>query len=237
MAKKILFLSGRGGTGKSTICTAVGKALAQMGKKTLIEEIDMGFGCMDLMLNLQEETVYNLKDALLYPQFTENAVLKCEEKNLYFIKSPYDTDFEPKKEDIINLHDNLEDKFDFILMNTGGKYAKEYQPFYEAADMILLVTTPDPVCIRSSEKAANLIRNISNAETGLIINKVKVYGKNAAEDFDEIIDKTCCKLVGILPYSWNFSSGKIPKNNSLWQKSINNLCLRLNNFNIYLAII
>lgn len=236
MAKKILFLSGRGGTGKSTVCAAVGKALAQIGKKTLIEEIDMGFGCMDLMLNLKEETIYNLKDALLYPELAEKAVLRCEEENLYLIKAPYDADFEPKKEDIINLHSILEDEFDFILMNTGGKYGKEYQPFYEAADMILLVTTPEPVCIRSSEKAANLIRSISCAETGLIINKVKVHGKNAAEDFDEIIDKTCCKLMGILPYSREFLKGRSPKNKSLWQKSINNLCFRLNNFNIYLAI-
>ena len=235
MAKKIMFLSGRGGTGKTTVCAEVGKRLAQMGKKTLIEEADFGFGCLDLILDIKNETIFDLKDALLYPENAETAICKCEE-NLDLIKPPYDSDFKVCKEQILKLNDYLDDKYDFILIDTGGRYANIYQPLCETADMILLFTEPDTVCIRSCEKAAEIIRNFSNAETGLIINKVKSGGKNDFENFDEIIDKIGFKIIGILPYYENSLKGVTHKNRRLWKKSINNLCLRLNNFNICLAI-
>ena len=64
MAQTILVTSGKGGVGKSTVSVLLGAALAQAGKRVLLLEMDSGLRGMDIMLGVQDETVYDLSDVL-----------------------------------------------------------------------------------------------------------------------------------------------------------------------------
>ena len=64
MAQKILVASGKGGVGKTTICTQVGAALARRGLRVLTAELDAGFRSMDLLLELESGVVFDLADVL-----------------------------------------------------------------------------------------------------------------------------------------------------------------------------
>ena len=60
MSKIIAVTSGKGGTGKSSICAELGFALAKQGHRTLIIELDFGLRCLDIMLGVRDDITYDL---------------------------------------------------------------------------------------------------------------------------------------------------------------------------------
>ena len=57
MSQIIAVTAGKGGTGKSTTSANVATALAALGKKTLVVELDFGLRCLDIikLISLQPQ--------------------------------------------------------------------------------------------------------------------------------------------------------------------------------------
>ena len=53
MARIIVFASGKGGTGKTTVVANLGTALAQLGKKTIALDADVTMANLGLILGLE----------------------------------------------------------------------------------------------------------------------------------------------------------------------------------------
>jgi septum site-determining protein MinD len=64
MSKIIAITSGKGGTGKSTVCAGLGYTLAKQGHRTLIIELDFGLRCLDIMFGVEDDIKYDLGDVL-----------------------------------------------------------------------------------------------------------------------------------------------------------------------------
>ena len=62
--KLIAVTSGKGGTGKSSICYGIGYTLAKQGNRTLIIELDFGLRCLDIMFGMSGRVDYDLGDVL-----------------------------------------------------------------------------------------------------------------------------------------------------------------------------
>ena len=54
MSQVIAVVSGKGGTGKTSFTTLTGMALAQLGKKTLLLDCDIGLRNLDLYLGVSD---------------------------------------------------------------------------------------------------------------------------------------------------------------------------------------
>ena len=54
MSQVIAVVSGKGGTGKTSFTTLTGMALAQLGKKTLLLDCDIGLRNLDITLGLSD---------------------------------------------------------------------------------------------------------------------------------------------------------------------------------------
>ena len=61
-ARVITVTSGKGGVGKTTLAANIGVALAQMEKKVLLIDLDIGLRNLDLVLGIQNIIVYDLID-------------------------------------------------------------------------------------------------------------------------------------------------------------------------------
>ena len=64
MSKIIAITSGKGGTGKSTVCAGLGYTLAKQGHRTLIIELDFGLRCLDIIFGVEDNIKYDLGDVL-----------------------------------------------------------------------------------------------------------------------------------------------------------------------------
>ena len=64
MNKIIAVTSGKGGTGKSTFSIGLALAFKGEGKRVLMIDMDTGLRCLDLLLGLEENVVFDISDIL-----------------------------------------------------------------------------------------------------------------------------------------------------------------------------
>ena len=64
MARKIIFASGKGGVGKSSLTAGIAIALCEIGFKTLVIDFDIGMGCLDLILAADDTGIFNWGDVV-----------------------------------------------------------------------------------------------------------------------------------------------------------------------------
>ena len=60
MSEVIVITSGKGGVGKTTTAANIGIGLAQLGKKVVMVDTDIGLRNLDVVLGLENRIVYNL---------------------------------------------------------------------------------------------------------------------------------------------------------------------------------
>ena len=64
MGEVIVITSGKGGVGKTTTTANIGTGLAQMDKKVILIDTDIGLRNLDLVMGLENRNVYNLVDVI-----------------------------------------------------------------------------------------------------------------------------------------------------------------------------
>ena len=64
MSEAIVFTSGKGGVGKTTVLANVGVGLSQLDKKVVMLDTDMGLRNLDLLLGLENRIVYTIVDVI-----------------------------------------------------------------------------------------------------------------------------------------------------------------------------
>ena len=62
MGKAIVFTSGKGGVGKTTVTLCVGKAIAREGKRVALVDADAGLNNLDILLGAERSIVFDLSD-------------------------------------------------------------------------------------------------------------------------------------------------------------------------------
>ena len=69
------------------------------------------------------------------------------------------------------------------------------------SNLILVVTTPDPICVRDARMMSDAFYTRGNKRQRLIINKVSknAIGYSFIRDLDEIIDTIGVQLIGVIP--------------------------------------
>lgn len=72
--------SGKGGTGKSTFCANIARALSEESKTVLLIDGDAGFRSLDLLLGVDEMVVYDWLDVIEERCAPEKALLFCDDK-------------------------------------------------------------------------------------------------------------------------------------------------------------
>jgi len=204
MAQIIVVTSGKGGVGKSSTCAMVGAALGRAGKRVLLLEMDSGLRGLDIMLGVEDQTVFDLSDVLMGRCEPIKAIAHstgCD--NLHLISAPYDPSFVPDREDLVRLTRGLSHYYDFLLVDTPAGLGANFDVCARVADRGLLVVTPDPICVRDGARVADLLWERGVTDLRLVINKVgrkPPRGGRIIPDLDDVIDTTRVQLIGVVPY-------------------------------------
>ncbi len=200
--KLIAITSGKGGTGKSSICYGLGYTLAKQGNRTLIIELDFGLRCMDIMFGMADKVEYDLGDVLSGKKEILDAVAHVPSaSNLNILCAPKDPFMTVTAEQVVDICRRIRKYFDFIIIDTGAGISSHVFDIVEQANLILVVTTPDPICIRDATMMSDEFYKRGNKRQRLIINKLskKSISSHLIENLDEIIDTVGIQLLGVIP--------------------------------------
>ena len=213
MSKTIAVTSGKGGTGKSSICAGLGYTLAKQGSRTLIIELDFGLRCIDIIFGMTGQIKYDLSDVLEGKVSAVDAVTRVPmASNLFVLCAPKNPFQHVTVEQIIDICAAVRKYYDYIIIDTGAGINNHVFDIVEQSNLILVVTTPDPICVRDAQMMSDEFYARGTRRQRLIINKVskKALGAELVRDLDEIIDTIGVQMIGVIPedYQLVIATGK-----------------------------
>ncbi|MCH5348060.1 MAG: P-loop NTPase [Oscillospiraceae bacterium] len=236
MASKIIAItSGKGGTGKSSICAELGFALARQGHRTLIIELDFGLRCLDIMLGVKDSIKYDLGSVLKGECDIYKATTNAKEfaSNLSVVCAPEDPFAKVDAETISNICNEMRKYYEYIIVDTSAGTNESVFDVVEQSDLILVNTTPDPICVRDARLMSDEFYKRGNKKQRLIINKVDpdIFEADIIIDLDEIIDTVGVQLIGVIPKDNDIvistGKGKPLPNNSLALRAFDAISKRI----------
>jgi flagellar biosynthesis protein FlhG len=148
-AKIIAIASGKGGVGKTNISANLAVCLAASGKRTVVFDADFGLANLDIIFGVNSK--YNLSHFIKgCKNFEEICQPACNGVDVISGLAGVEglatlTDF--VRERIIGALETLSDNYDAVIVDTSAGIGKLVQAFCMAADLTVLVTTPEPAAI------------------------------------------------------------------------------------------
>ena len=143
MANSIIFVSGKGGVGKTMISTNVSTALARSGKRVLLLDADFGLANANIMLGVKSD--YSLADVLEGTVEINKAIAKTKEGLRVLcggsgLSNLVGLDQEARFR-IIRLVEPLEDTIDYLVIDAPAGIEENALCYAGASDEICLVLT------------------------------------------------------------------------------------------------
>lgn len=200
MGQIIGFLSGKGGTGKTTVCAGLATALSADGKKVLCVDCDVGLRNLDISLGMADcgalsfqdvsEGGYSLLSATVHPEFPK----------LFFLTAPVGRLAE--EIDSGKFSEMLEQArtiFDYVLLDAPAGLDAGFRLVSRNADSILLVTGCGPAAIRDAVRVADTLELSGKTDVRLIINRVDAEMMSDIKlNIDDLMDTAGLPLMGIV---------------------------------------
>ena len=197
MGMTVCTVSGKGGTGKSTVSSGLGIAAALLGKKVLLIDLDSGLRCLDMMFGIDQNVVFDLNDALDELNLQKAVYRAAEYPGIDVIPAPA----KAENIDFLKLYrcvENAKKYYDYVILDfPAGVDFDNYNIFSSA--FFLIVSGADDV---STRDAAVISRGISSdLPPRLIINRfdIDMLKTGMHKNIDAIIDTSLTRLIGIVP--------------------------------------
>ena len=209
MDNVIVVASGKGGTGKSTVCICLSVALVKQGKRVLLIDCDCGMRGLDIMLDMEQDIIFDASDAVCGICTFGEAVYKSKNnENLYLMAAPFDTENELSPSVFTQLVDSVKDSFDFVLIDSPAGIGSGFETAAAPADRALIVTNAEPTGVRGAVKVRRKLESMGKKNIRLVINRFdrKLFTQlGFYEDLDSVIDATQTQLIALVPFDIRIS--------------------------------
>ena len=203
MGTAIVITSGKGGVGKTTSTANVGTALALQGKKVCLIDMDIGLRNLDVILGLENRIIYDIVDVVEGRAKLHQAIIKDKRfnDNLYLLPAAQNADKSSVNgEEMKEIVDSLRPDYDYILIDCPAGIEQGFQNSIAAADMAIVVTTPEISAVRDADRIIGLLEQTEMEPPRLIINRIRKRMMQDGEvlDIDEITKHLSIELLGIV---------------------------------------
>ena len=203
MSEVIVITSGKGGVGKTTTTANVGTGLAQLNKKVVLIDTDIGLRNLDVVMGLENRIVYNLVDVVEGNCKIKQALIKDKKyPELYLLPSAQTRDkTSVTPEQMKKLTDELRDEFDYILLDCPAGIEQGFKNAVAGADRAIVVTTPEVSAIRDADRIIGLLEANELQKTELIVNRLRMdmVRRGDMMSVEDVCDILAIPLLGAVP--------------------------------------
>ncbi len=201
MGELFAVLSGKGGTGKTSVCAALATALAREGLRILCIDCDVGLRNLDISLGIADSGALSFLDVSEGRYPLNRAAKHPQYPNLSFLTAPMNCPVEKIDPDSFAAFlRQARREFDYIFLDAPAGVDAGFRLVAKAADRFLLVTGAGPAAVRDAGRVGDILELMGKHEVRLIVNRVdrKMLG-TVQVTVDDVMDQAGLPLMGVVP--------------------------------------
>lgn len=210
MGAVTVITSGKGGVGKSTLTAALGLALCERGRRVLLVDADAGLGCLDHILDISEEMVFDISDVVSGITEPKKAVYTCPYcRNLFLLPAPADENDIVSPDIMKQLIPMYKGFYDHILIDSPAGIGAGFLSSISSAERALVVSTADPICLKNTDRTRILLDKAGINNQRLVINRFSTQDfrkQNYYNNLDSVIDNAGIRLIAVIPDDWELAA-------------------------------
>ena len=200
MGELFAVLSGKGGTGKTSVCAGIATALAEQGKKVLCIDCDVGLRNLDISLGLTESGALSFLDVVNGDYPLDRAARHPVYQSLSFLTAPMNTpadEIDPAAFEMMLSQARLD--FDYIFLDAPAGVDAGFRLAAKFADRFLVVTGAGPAAVRDAARVSDLLELMGKKNVRLIVNRVdRDMLSTVRMTVDDVMDSAGLPLTGIV---------------------------------------
>jgi flagellar biosynthesis protein FlhG len=189
--------SGKGGVGKTSLAVNLGLALARAGRRTCLLDGDLGLANVDVMLNLHPAA--SLRDVILDDRPLQDAVLDGPD-GLRVIPAASGIEalanLSPGRRRALSQRlEGLATLAECTIFDTGAGLSETVLTLTLAADIVLIVTTPDPTALTDAYAMVKVLtQRRPRLSLRLVVNLAETAGQ--AQEIHGHLDRIVRRFLG-----------------------------------------
>lgn len=203
MSRRIVITSGKGGVGKTTVTANLGLALASLGERVVLVDLDIGLNNLDVTLGVESKIVYDISDVFEGRCRVKQALVQIgDRKNLFVLPSGnIKTGQNISGQQVKLLLDNLSSLFDYCLIDCPAGIDYGFHRAVSCCNEAIVVSTPNLTSLRDADKAITILKSYMLDDIKIVLNRARgdlmMSEKMMMPEDVESLLKT--KLIGVLP--------------------------------------
>ena len=201
MGEVLVISSGKGGTGKTTLCAGLASCLAAMGQRVLAIDCDIGLSNLDIALGMTDCATISFLDVMMENQYMSDAPTHPVIPGLQLLTAPTKTRA-GLVDDIIfgRLIEEAQESYDWVLLDAPAGIGFGFDLASSYATRAIIVSTVDPGALRDGQHTASLLLEKGISPVELVVNRVsrRLFG-SMRSTVDDIMDTVGLPLLGMIP--------------------------------------
>lgn len=201
MGEVIAVLSGKGGTGKTSLCAGIAAGLALAGCRVLCIDMDAGLRNLDIALGMQELPALSFEEAASAGGRSDLAAEHPLIPGLFLLTAPalLKTDGIAQPE-LDRLLRDARQRFDFCLLDAPAGIGEGFRLAASGANRSVLVAGADPASLRDAGQTADCMEHMGRTRVRLAVNRVNPrLFRHMKLTVDDIMDQVGLPLLGLVP--------------------------------------
>ena len=200
MGEVLAVLSGKGGTGKTSVCAGMATALAESGKKVLCIDCDVGLRNLDISLGLSDSGALSFRDVCSGSYPLDRAERHPDYNGLSFLTAPMNCAVEEIDPDAFcAVLREARRAFDYIFLDAPAGVDAGFRLVTAGADRCVVVTGAGPAAIRDACRVGELLELAGKQNVRMVVNRVDRELLSAVRlTIDDVMDTAGLPLLGVV---------------------------------------
>ena len=198
MGQVLVVTSGKGGTGKTTLCAGIASSLAKRGQQVLCIDGDIGLRNLDIALGMSDTATVSFIDVIEGRCALEDAPRHRAMTGLVLLTAPVSAG-DAACEGFDRMLRQARLQFGWVLIDAPAGIGSGFELATAFADRALVVSGADPASLRDAGRAAQLLRPTVQ-QIHLVVNRIsRRLFRQIGATVDDMMDQIGLPLLGLVP--------------------------------------